>query len=130
MYLMLSQSKLNLFVNLLALVLLSTDEDASTLQMSVQGLILGLSVTHFILLVASHMSYTRCATSLAWRLFLILVILFMMTALTYAIYLDVLPKNGNHPTWYLILSACLTVPFLFYEIRRTKLFMTAARSAA
>ena len=121
MYLFLSLCKLNLFVNLLGLVLICTKEDSSELLMALQGLICALAVTHFGLFAASFIGTTSCANSLAWRFIIISIITAKLAAFGLAITISV-KMEDKEPAWYLYFGTVISTMFFVYEVRRTQLF--------
>ena len=120
-------AKINFFFDLLGLVLLTLNEDTTDIQIGLQGLILTFAITHFSMLVASHMSETRCASTVAWRLYLICLIVLKMAVLAFAMYLCIVQYDET-PQWFLIASGCCAVSQLIYESIRTRHFMKALKS--
>ena len=120
MYLFLSLSKINFFVSLIGLILLATDDHSSGVLTGMQALIAAFALLHFILLVSSHISHTRCARSLAWRVLLSMSLVVKLSVIALTMYLTIAEDyDGGQPAWYLWLSGVLTLIFLVYEVIRT-----------
>ena len=120
MYLFLTMSKLSFFVSLIGFILLATSRgNDDSILIWMQLLISALAILHFILLASSHVTHTRCARSLNWRLLHILSLVVKVTIIGLTMFLTYARDyNNGMPAWYLWISLVLSVADLIYELVR------------